>query len=81
MSKSMKFVNSYLKEYLTKISFIVVFCSSRDKLQEYVMKNRKFYFKNLIWPSNNLEDQVQDRIEGHHPMSLYKPNNFCKDYF
>jgi len=29
----------------------------------------------------NLEDQVQARIEGHHPMSPYKPNNFCKGYF
>jgi len=30
MSKCMKFVNSYFKEYLTKISFIVVFCKALE---------------------------------------------------
>jgi len=31
----MKFVNSYLKKYLTKMSFIVVFWKALEMLQEY----------------------------------------------
>jgi len=38
MSKHVNFVNSYLKKYLIKRSFIVVLKSSRDQLQEYAIK-------------------------------------------
>jgi len=39
----LKFVNSYLKEYLTKRNFIVVLKSSRSTLQEYAVKNGDFH--------------------------------------
>jgi len=46
MSKCVNFVNSYLSEYLTKRSFIVVLKSSQDQLQEYAIKN-EFLLKKI----------------------------------
>jgi len=33
----------------------------RDKLQEYVMKNRGFHLRNLRWLSRDLDNAIQDR--------------------
>jgi len=57
MSKSVNFVNSYLKEYLQR-SFIAVFW--KDQLQEYVIKKGDFYLKNSRWPCPHLGDATQD---------------------
>jgi len=41
------FVNSYLKEYLIKRSFINVLKNSQDQLQEYAIKNGDFRLKKI----------------------------------
>jgi len=45
-----------------KIFYYSVLESSRDKLQEYVIKNRGFCLRNWRWPSRDLQMTLQGQI-------------------
>jgi len=55
-----------------KIFDYSIFESCRDKLQEYVMKNKVYYLEKSIWPSYYFQTTIQGQTSN---TILFTPRN------
>lgn len=73
----MKFFISWELVWETSISSILK--TSRQELQEYAMKNRRFHLRKYRWPWLDLQWITQGRY--FHHLSPLKSYNFCLKHF